>query len=288
MTNKWIKSLLSFIAVIHLHSEIQSQTLSGIVVNSKTKEPLEYVSIGVIDSNFGATTDESGHFIFSIGETEEHAEVRFSMIGFEAQIFPVEMLIDRDLRVELVEKPLEIEEVTVTPLTERKVGADGFSRLSGWSGWGGYVTRKGFEMGLILDFGETPKLIKDINIYIHRQAFDTTILRLHIRSMEDKEVSEELLKENILINVTNESGWAKADLSPYHLYLSGEVGVTVEWLKSRGINKDRAMKINDRMQESYVLFKNEKNQVGLYRWGTEAKWIINNEKSPSLYLTVLE
>jgi hypothetical protein len=288
MNNKWIKSLLSLIAVILLHSEAHSQILSGIVVNSKTKEPLEYVSIGVIDSNFGATTDESGQFNFNIGKTEKHAKVRFSMIGFDAQIFPVEVLIDKDIRVELVEKPLEISELTVTPLTERKVGADGFSRLSGWSGWGGYVTRRGFEMGLIVDLGETPKLIKDINIYIHRQAFDTTVLRLHIRSIEDKEVSEELLQENILINVTNESGWAKADLSPYHLFLCGEVGVTVEWIKSRGINKDRTIKIDDRKQESYVLFKNEKKQVGLYRWGTEAKWIINNEKSPSLYLTVLE
>lgn len=274
--------------MILLHSEAHSQILSGIVVNSKTKEPLEYVSIGVIDSNFGATTDESGQFNFNIGETEKYAKVRFSMIGFEAQIFLVEMLIDKDLMVELVEKPLEIEEVIITPLTERRIGANGFSRLSGWSGWGGYVTRKGFEMGLIVDLGETPKLIKDINIYIHRQAFDTTVLRLHIRSMDNEEVSEELLKENILINVTNESGWVKSDLSPYRIYLSGKVGVTIEWLKSRGINKDRAMKINDRMQESYILFKNEKKQVGLYRWGTEATWIINNEKSPSLYLTVLE
>ena len=46
-------------------------------------------------------------------------------------------------------------------------------------------------------------------------------------------------------------------------------------IKVEGINEDREMKINDRMQKAYILFRNKKNQTGLYRWGTEAKWMID-------------
>lgn len=123
---------------------------------------------------------------------------------------------------------------------------------------------------------------------VQRQAFDTSLFRLHIRSIEDTLVLNELLTENIVIALTNESGWANIDLEQYNLIMSGEIGLTLEWLKVQGINEDREMKINDRMQKAYILFKNKKNQTGLYRWGTEAKWIINKEKSPSIYLTIME
>jgi hypothetical protein len=106
--------------------------------------------------------------------------------------------------------------------------------------------------------------------------------------MQDTLILGELLTENILLSITNESGWAKIDLQQYNLILSGEIGLTLEWLKVHGINEDREMKINDRMQKAYLLFKNKKNQTGLRRWGTEAKWIINNENSPSMYLTIIE
>ena len=48
------------------------------------------------------------------------------------------------------------------------------------------------------------------------------------------------------------------------------------------------MKINDEMQGAYILFKSKKKHWGLYRWGTEAKWIINKGKSPSMFLTIME
>lgn len=283
-----VKSALLFIIISHFQAGIFGQLIEGHVFDSKTYEPLEYVSIGVIDSYFGAITDENGHFVFEIGEIKNTANVRISMIGFESQIYPIHELLNKDVKIKMIEKPFEIEELTVIPMTERKVGADDFSRLKGWSGWGGLHTRKGYEMGIRIDLGEESKLLKDLNVYLHRQAFDTSLFRLHIRSMNDTLVLNELLTENIIISLTNESGWAKTDLLPYNLYLSGEIGLTLEWLNIQGLNKDRAMKINDRMQDSYILFKNRKNQIGLYRWGTEARWIINKEKSPSIYLTILE
>jgi hypothetical protein len=143
-------------------------------------------------------------------------------------------------------------------------------------------------MGIKIDLGNHPVKIKTFQVLLHRQAFDTSFCRLHIRAIKDTLILDELLKENIIIPITNESGWANIDLEQYNLIMNGEIGLTLEWLKVKGINADREMKINDGMHKAYILFKNKKNQTGLYRWGTEAKWIINKDKSPSMYLTIME
>jgi len=124
--------------------------------------------------------------------------------------------------------------------------------------------RKGYEIGIKIDLGEKPVKIKVLHVMLHRQAFDTSIFRLHIRALKDTLILDELLTENIIITITNESGWTNIDLEQYNLIMSGEIGLTLEWLKVQGINADREMKINDGMQKAYILFKNKKNQTDYF------------------------
>lgn len=130
------------------------------------------------------------------------------MIGYEPQKFSIEELVNNDNKIKMIEATIEIPEVTIKPTAERKVGVTGFNRLSGWSGWGG----------------------------------------LHIRSIKNTLILDELLTENIILSITNESDWAQIDLEPYNLILSGDVGLTFEWLEVQGINNDREMKIDDKRQ----------------------------------------
>jgi hypothetical protein len=270
-------------------SSLQGQNLDGRILDSQTSEPLEYVSIGIMDTPQGATTDENGYFSFGIREQPASARVRISMIGYEAMIFSLEEIQALNEDILLARKAVELEEVKIRAVqNERKVGATRSNTMSGWSGWGGMYIRKGFEMGTRLALGEQAVKIKSLHVRLHRQAFDTSYYRLHMRALEDTLIGKELLSENIIVSMHQESGWEEIDLTPYNLWLSGDVAMTLEWLKVEGIQKDRAMKINGRMQGAYILFKNKKGDGGLYRWGTEAPWIINRKKSPSMYLTILE
>ncbi|MCD4792097.1 MAG: carboxypeptidase-like regulatory domain-containing protein [Bacteroidales bacterium] len=277
------------ILILFIQFKIHGQVLEGRIIDSKTYEPLEYVSIGIINTTHGTITDNMGYFKFEAKGQDLLSVVRISMIGYEPQKFTVGELENNNNEIKLVETTIELAEVIIKPTTkERKLGATGFNRFSGWSGWGGLHVRKGYEMGTKIDLGNQPVKIKNLYVLLHRQAFDTSFYRLHIRSIRDTLILDELLTENIIISITKESGWVLIDLEPYNLVLSGDVGLTLEWLKVKGLNKDRAMKINDKMQGAYILFKNKKNHYGIYRWGTEAKWIINKKKSPSMYLTIKE
>ena len=283
-----MRYILLNLLILLCQFEMYGQIIKGEIIDSNSHEPLEYVSIGIMNTPYGTVTDDKGYFEFETKGVDLSLTVRISMIGYEPQRFSIEELVNKDNKIEMVEATFEIPEVTIKPTAEREVGATGFNRLSGWSGWGGMHVRKGFEIGTKIELGNRSVKIKSLHVLLHRQAFDTSFYRLHIRSIQDTLILDELLTENIIISITNESGWTQIDLEPYNLILRGDVGLTLEWLKIQGINKEREMKIDDKRQGAYILFKNKKNHWGLYRWGTEAKWIINKVQSPSMFLTIME
>ena len=282
-----MRIISTIILILLIQIKVSGQVIAGRITDSKTNEPLEYVSIGIINTNFGTISDSNGYFKLD-AKVEESSIVRISMIGYESQKFTVKELRNNKNEIKLIETTIELTEIIIKPTKERKVGATSYNRSSGWSGWGGLRTRRGFEIGIILDLGNEPVKVKNLNILLKRQSFDKTLFRLHIRAINDTLVSEELLTENIIFSITKESGWAEIDLESYNIILSGKVGVTLEWLDVIGNNPDRAIKINKRMTDAYILFRNKKNQIGLYRWGVESKWIINKKNSPSMYLTIRE
>ena len=140
----------------------------------------------------------------------------------------------------------------------------------------------------MINLGNKSVKVKNLNVLLKRQSFNKSVYRLHIRAIMDTLIMDELLTENIILSITKESGWVDIDLESYNIVLSGKVGVTLEWVDVIGNNTDRAIKINKRMSDAYVLFKNRRNHFGLYRWGTESKWKINKKYSPSMYLTIME
>ncbi len=279
----WLSLLILLFCI-----ENYGQVIKGQIFDSKTNKPLEYVSIGIINTPYGTISDDKGCFEFEYKKQNLSSIVRFSMIGYEPQSFSISDLLHNDIKIKLIETSYKINEVVITPTIKRVIGAKGFNKSQGWSGWGGLHDRKGYEIGIKLDLGKKPVKINSLHVLLQGQAFDTSLFRLHIRAMKDSLVLNELLTENIMISLTNESGLANIDLDQYNLIMSGEIGVTLEWLKVQGINENREIKINNEKKKAYILFKNKKNQTGLYRWGTEAKWRIVKKRSPSMYLTVME
>jgi hypothetical protein len=278
--------LYLFFLLILFQTYLQAQVIEGKLLDSKTKLPLEYVSIGVIDTPYGTLSDKQGHFSLKINKLDS-GTVRISLIGYKSQIFAVSDLINKNNEILLKEEILDLPEVVIkTHYKKRKIGAKRAKMFSGWSGWGGKHNRKGYEIGVALDLGADYVELVDLNVLLKRQSFDKSVYRLHIRRMQDSHVAEELLIENIILSISNESGWAKLNLEPYGIILKGKIGITLEWVDVMGNHQDRIQKINGKKQKFYILFKNNNNYKGLYRWGVEAKWKIQDNSCPSMYVTV--
>jgi hypothetical protein len=270
---------------------LNAQVVSGRVVDATGGKPLEYVSIGVVNTTSGTITNEQGKFTFAVKGLSTDAEVRFSMIGFKSRTFTIEELAGKDNLIRLTGEPIQLKEVVIKPSGKfRKVGTTSYTFHGGLAGWGGNDFGKGYEIGSRIDLGKLPVKIKSLHIRISKQSFDSSLFRIHIRDLKDNMPDHELLNKNIIISLIKESGWEDIDLGKYNLVYSGEIAFSLEWVKVRGLNKNKMMKMNgNKNYSAIVLFTNKKNQGCSYtRWGTEAKWNRIDTESPSFYLTIEE
>jgi hypothetical protein len=279
-------SIFALFSLIAIH--LNGQAVTGKVIDSSSGEPLEYVSIGVVNTSIGIITDSKGNFKIDVKGQSPKAVVRISMISYAPQIFTIEELSAKENIIKLVSTPMQLAEVIVRPSGKsREVGTTSYTRIGGWCGWGGSNFGQGNEIGTKIELGNLPVQINKLHVHVQRQAFDSSLYRLHIRTIVDNSPFEELLNTNIILAITKESGWIDFDLSKYNIILKGDVALTLEWVKVIGINKKRAQKIDKIITTEYVLFNTKKNQGNIYtRWGTEAKWTMHENGSPSIYLTI--
>src|ERR1035437_4250770 len=281
---KQILTIFLFFVTLQLHSQL----ITGKVLDSTNGKPLEYVNLGVIGTSLGITTNEKGEFSLNVKGQSPKAIVRISMIGYNPQTFPIEELTNKENIIKIVNNPIQLAEVTVKPFKGKlkKVGTTSSTYHGGLCGWGGTQKGKGHEIGTKIELGTSPVLIKGLHVCLSKQSFESSLFRLHVRNIVNNLPSEELLTENIMISITKSSGWIDIDLKKYNLVFSGDVALSLEWVKVIGMK--RLTKINGVMGANVNFYMNNKQGRTFIRWGTEAKWTYLDGQSPSFYLTVQE
>jgi hypothetical protein len=283
-----MKHQLFFVLCIFLDVQLYGQVITGRVIDAISGEPLIYAGIGVIETSRGTISDEQGNFSLAVNDITANAVVRFSMIGYNPQSFTIEELINRENSIRLESKTVQLAEMIVKPSGKPwKVGTES-STPGNLCGWGGTDTGKGYEIGTKMELGEKPVRLKSLHMLLHKQSFDRTLFRIHIRNLVDGIPGNELLKSDILISVDKESGWVEIDLSKYNLVFEGDIVLSLEWIKVIGLNEDKLMKMKGQSQyTAYVLFKTNKNKGFMFtRWGTEATWSKFEGRSPVFYLVL--
>ena len=279
---------LAIIALLSMFTvQLYSQIITGKVVDSSNGEPLGYVSIGVINTSLGAITNEKGNFKIDVNGQSPKDIVRISMISFKPQTFTIEELSLKENTIKLIASPTQLAEVIVKPNgTSTEIGTNSYSWHGGFCGWGGTQFGKGNEIGTRIKLGTLAVRLKSLHIRLYKQSFDSSLFRLHIRTIANNLPLDELLNDNILIVVVKKSGWVDIDLSKYNLVFSGDIALTLEWVKVNGINTDRLITVNG-FKGLNVLFNVKKGEGCTYvKWGVEAKWKLENNESPSFYVTV--
>ena len=283
--------ILSIIFFLLISSNLSGQVIQGKLIDSLDEGSLAYVNVGVVNISRGTITNEQGVYDLNCTELPQDAEVRFSMIGYESQTFSVQELLTGFKTIRLVEKAIELEEVAVTwSGSIRQIGTSKISKTGGVCGWGGTDFGRGHELGLLLGLGNEIVKIEDINLRVHKQSFDTIVFRLHIRSLENGLPSEELLTENIYLTVSEYSGWRKIDLSAYNIFMSGDVALSLEWIRISNVIEKNLVKMNGaKTATPVVLFNLNKKDGTIYsRRGSEAKWRKEENNSPGFYISVKE
>jgi len=282
--------LISTLILFSLALQLQAQIITGKVIDKASGKSLEYANLGIINTSIGITTNEEGEFSLDIKGQSPKAIVRISMIGYKPQTIETGELTNKVNIVKLVNEPIQLGEVTVKPFLGKlkKVGTTDYTwTLHGeLCGWGGTQHGKGNEIGTKIELGTIPLLVRGFHVHLHKQSFESSLFRLHIRRIVDNLPSNEILTENIMIPITKSSGWVDVDLTKYNLVLDGDIALTIEWVNVATTNKTKFIKMHGKKEYS-VLFNMKQKQGNTYhRWGSESKWSREEGKSPGFYLTV--
>jgi hypothetical protein len=284
-----MKHNLLLVLILFFDLQVYGQTISGYVIDDSNGEPLVYASIGLIETTVGTISNEKGSFSLDLRNFPPQSNVRISMIGFKAKTYSIEQILNEQDTIRLERETYNLPEVFVSPGGKQiDVGTTSFSFKNGFCGWGGNEFGKGWEIGTKIDLGDSPKRLKSMHIRVNKQSYDSSLFRLHIRDIVDSLPQNELLKTNILITLTKESGWIEIDLSKYHLVFEGEISLTLEWIKVIGMDLTKLI-TSKGIEQSYpaVTFSvKQKEGFTFSKWGTEAKWTYHDKSSPSIYLTV--
>ncbi|MFM9911811.1 MAG: carboxypeptidase-like regulatory domain-containing protein [Chitinophagaceae bacterium] len=213
--------------------------LKGIIVDVENNNPLPYVSIGILNKPLGTLSDSTGHYQFEIGEENRQDTLQVSMIGYVTQQILIAGLLNKlNEPIRMQRKITILEEVFVSN-KEFKTEVIGKQRSGKFIQVSIHNKKSveetiGSEMGMKFNANKKDALLKDFNWNLSGNNFNHIKFRVNVYALKNGYPDSLLCKEQIFATVENfKTGWFNIDLEPYHIKVSGDFLITVQWVESK-------------------------------------------------------
>lgn len=226
--------LLKLISLLS-YNTIFGQNITGIVINSGNKQPIEFVNIGIVSKNIGTVSDLKGRYSLFIDCRFDNDSILFSAIGYEPQLIKISDLRDKnENKVLLKEKAYELSEVVIKPkmFKRRILGVSTkFKKVAA----GFKDNLLGYECGILMKVKRTA-ILKQVNINISDCSYDTVFYRLNIYKVQGKMDFKNILNEPIYIKMAEElvKSEIQIDLQSKDILVDGDFLITLEHIKDLG------------------------------------------------------
>lgn len=92
-------------------------TVTGIVLDTKTKKPIAFASVYLQQSNIGTITNEGGKFSLPLPKEATNDTLFISFLGYEQAKIPIKDKVNKPLKIKLKTATIELSEVLVRPLS---------------------------------------------------------------------------------------------------------------------------------------------------------------------------
>lgn len=209
-------------------------TCKGILLDSVSKQPIEFANIGIVGKGVGTVSDEKGAFSFQVPDSLKNETIKVSMIGYKAKQFSVASIANAS-RIFLVSEAVNLKEVVVIPRKNKIKVLGNETRTSAVSG-GFKKNSLGAEIGVRLKIKHPNTQLRKFMVNINKNTLEQNpIFRLNVYSVSDKGMPKEnILKQNIIIEPKEKNGFIEVDLTPYAIFADDDVFISIEWIKDLG------------------------------------------------------
>ena len=218
-------------------AQAQLPSLSGQLLDQTTRAPLGFVSVGVVGQPYGTVANAQGRFTLNLPTSYDADSVRFSLVGYAPRTWRVS-----DLRRLAAAGPLALR-VRAVPLAEARVRAAGLKRrvlgnstLRSTMRVDGFAANSaGNQIGQRIGI-KHPAFLEEVSVGIRICTYDTVAFRLNVYKLRGDYPAENLLPVPIYFQVSREQMRSRVylNLRRYHLYLTEDVVVAVELVRSLG------------------------------------------------------
>lgn len=200
----------------------------GRVIDAQTKQPIAYVNLGIPNKSIGTVSQVDGSFQIPVSLNDT---IEVSMIGYESEKYlPVSNEKSNSVGIiEMKPKVNTLPEVIITAKT-LPVRTLGNTTTSNFFKIGLPLKFLGSEIGIIVKPGKRAALLKSFNFNVSENHLDSAVFRLNIYSLKNGQPSENILSDNILLHVGNQSGPYHIDLNSYKIIMKDDALISLEWI----------------------------------------------------------
>ena len=98
--------------------------LEGTVKERESGEPIAYCAVGVVETGMGTVTNQNGQFLLKVPDSLQNTYIRFSHIGYEAQLIPTVLLAESKADIYLDTRYIPLEAVIIRLVNPQKLIKD--------------------------------------------------------------------------------------------------------------------------------------------------------------------
>lgn len=93
----------------------------GKVTDREEKDPLPYSNIFVFRKNMGTVSNNDGEFILKVPESMSRDTIVVSCLGYRQQLFPINLLADKEYAISLEPNSVQLKEIKVTVVNPEEI-----------------------------------------------------------------------------------------------------------------------------------------------------------------------
>ncbi len=206
--------------------------IKGKIVDSENNEAVSYVNIGIPGKNIGTVSGKDGSFQILVDPHLISDSLKISIAGYVSQMIPLSELLKQSTPViiRVKERFADLNEVVITKKS-LPVKVLGNTTTSKFISIGLPLKFLGSEIGVKINLGKKPVMLKSFSFNISDIRLDTAVFRMNIYSFKNGVPHENILRKNILIPVGKRTGLYTINLNEYKLSLKGDILLSLEWIE---------------------------------------------------------
>ena len=244
-----------FLLFFFIAGTIKAQTLNGIIQDSKSKVPLPFSNLVLLNTKIGAYSNDSGHFDFTIN-LNSNDTLKISSIGYESLFVPLKDLTNiKKVEFNLKQKTYFLDEIIINTKKIKyskkyKLGKNRIGNVS-------VSSLVGLEYCIYIDNPfQTSGLLKSVFVNLKKRDNENFISPLKIKIYKYDKINnipgEELLIENLIIVAKNKKYVLDVDVRDYKIpFLKDGICIGVEWLDPNN-ETNKFDKIGPTLRYTYI------------------------------------